>query len=372
MKCAKCGALLRVGSIYCSQCGQEAQIVSDDLLLEEEILQELLQDEPAKNDVPEEKAKRRNRKRGKKKLFLILSCVFLLLILAVALLLLLSHQRRNSYDYQMNRGRQYAAEKNYTKAVIYYENALALKENDLMVRFALIDLYELMGEEGDAISMLYDVIQLDNSNVEAFQRLIDVYQSKSDYDAILKLKELSEDPSVCALFDAFQVNAPVFQPQPGIYGDDFSISFSADTGCTIYFTINGKDPVADGQIYREPIRMEEQGTVSVLAVAVDEHKLYSEITSGEFTLKYQKPTTPRAIPDSGSFQMPVTIELKAEGEGHIYYTWDGTDPTVESTEYTGPIEVPEGNNILSVLFIDKHGLMSDVLKCNYKYIPTVN
>ena len=47
MKCAKCGAELKVGCIYCSSCGQEAQIVSDDSLLEEELLRQLLLEEEA-------------------------------------------------------------------------------------------------------------------------------------------------------------------------------------------------------------------------------------------------------------------------------------------------------------------------------------
>ena len=29
----------------------------------------------------------------------------------------------------------------------------------------------------------------------------------------------------------------------------------------------------------------------------------------------------------------------------------------------------EGNNILSLILVDKHGKTSDVLECNYKYIP---
>ena len=45
MKCAKCGAELKVGCIYCSVCGQEAQIVPDYNLLEDDLLKELLNEE---------------------------------------------------------------------------------------------------------------------------------------------------------------------------------------------------------------------------------------------------------------------------------------------------------------------------------------
>ena len=47
----------------------------------------------------------------------------------------------------------------------------------------------------------------------------------------------------------------------------------------------------------------------------------------------------------------------------IYYTWDGTDPTDTSARYTEPIEVPEGNNILSIIVVnDKTKLTSEILR----------
>lgn len=42
MVCAKCGAALTEGSIYCSRCGQEVQIVSELNVLEEEYLRSLM------------------------------------------------------------------------------------------------------------------------------------------------------------------------------------------------------------------------------------------------------------------------------------------------------------------------------------------
>ena len=44
MKCANCGAELKVGCVYCSVCGTEAQIVSDYNLLEDDFLRGLLKE----------------------------------------------------------------------------------------------------------------------------------------------------------------------------------------------------------------------------------------------------------------------------------------------------------------------------------------
>ena len=48
MKCANCGAELKVGCVYCSVCGKEAQIVSDYNLLEDDFLRGLLKEKKEK------------------------------------------------------------------------------------------------------------------------------------------------------------------------------------------------------------------------------------------------------------------------------------------------------------------------------------
>lgn len=62
MKCAKCGAELKKGCLYCSVCGHEAQIVSDYNVLEDDYLRSLLKDGEG-----EKIRRRRNRSRKKQK-----------------------------------------------------------------------------------------------------------------------------------------------------------------------------------------------------------------------------------------------------------------------------------------------------------------
>ena len=47
MKCAKCGAEIRPGCVYCSNCGQEAQIVTEINILEDDLLRSMLEEEDA-------------------------------------------------------------------------------------------------------------------------------------------------------------------------------------------------------------------------------------------------------------------------------------------------------------------------------------
>ena len=54
MKCAKCGAELKEGCLYCSVCGHEAQMVNGYSVLEEDYLKALLTDEASKDTSSEE------------------------------------------------------------------------------------------------------------------------------------------------------------------------------------------------------------------------------------------------------------------------------------------------------------------------------
>ena len=65
MKCAKCGAELKKGCLYCSVCGHEAQIVSDYNVLEDDYLRSLLKDgEGEKNPQEKEPEPKKTKKTG--------------------------------------------------------------------------------------------------------------------------------------------------------------------------------------------------------------------------------------------------------------------------------------------------------------------
>ena len=106
MKCAKCGAEIKEGCIYCSVCGNAVQIVPDYSVLEDDYLHSLLKEEesagkePAPAQAKQQKPKQPQRKKNRRLPFLIGGILLVLLVLAGILIkAAIDHRNANSYDY---------------------------------------------------------------------------------------------------------------------------------------------------------------------------------------------------------------------------------------------------------------------------------
>jgi tetratricopeptide (TPR) repeat protein len=395
MKCANCGAELKVGCIYCSVCGKEAQIVSDYNLLEDDFLRDMLKEredkirgeaarESHKKQAPDtdqtkqtgeartkqEQAGRpgKQKRRVKKRLVFAVVAIILLIILIVMTALMVNHSRDNSFDYQMEQARICLEEKDYRAAENYAAHALQLEEDSLEAKLLLADIYVLRGEEQKAAEILEQVCKIHTDNQEAYQKLIDIYDNQKDYQAILKLSEAVVDENVLQLFLKYLPDMPEFDMEEGVYTQEFSVGLSVEEGNSIYYTLDGTDP-RQGREYQEPIFVGPGQTVEIRAIARNGYEIYSDEITGKFVVELQKPGKPGVSPSGGSFYEAQDIVVTVPEGCRVYYTWDCTTPTESSAQYTKPIAMPEGNNILSLIVVDKYGMSSDVFRCNYIYIP---
>ena len=53
------------------------------------------------------------------------------------------------------------------------------------------------------------------------------------------------------------VHQPAFSQESGFYDNSFSLTLTADDGCTIYYTTDGSDPTPESEKYSEPITVED-------------------------------------------------------------------------------------------------------------------
>jgi hypothetical protein len=200
------------------------------------------------------------------------------------------------------------------------------------------------------------------------------------YDAVARATLYVKSSALSAYqsseaWDVFQTKKTVDQQacgQPTFQLADYILSMSTATaGATIYYTTDGNIPDRfNGTKFDKelPIDLEEGKTV-VKAALVDDEGRIGKVYTKKYEISFIKPEDPKINPESGRFTVPSQITILADGNCRLYYTWDGTDPTVESSEYTGPINIPEGNNVLSVVAIDKYGMSSNVVRQNYIYEP---
>lgn len=388
MKCANCGAEIRVGCVYCSACGKEAQIVSDYSLLEDDFLRDLLKEKEQKIKAGESASKKEGKaeisadkkpktsvsskkKRGKNtSLKWAVLAIIVLIILITGVILFANYKRNNSYDYQIKQAKDYKEENDYRNAEKYLKRALELDNTSIDARMLLAEVYHLQENPKDSENMLFEVIKLDSKNREAYQQLIQIYEEEKNYKSIQELSFTVTDEDILTLFDKYLPKAPELAPDGGTFQTEFMVEISGEEGCTIYYTIDGSDP-KEGTEYTEPFLIEpaEELEIKIRAIACNEFGLYSEETERDFQIKLKKPDTPRVTPKGGSFYGEQTVSVYVPDGCKVYYTWDGTEPTENSARYTEPLLIPEGNNILSMVLVDKYGMKSDVLKCNYIYIP---
>lgn len=383
MKCVKCGAELKEGCIYCSVCGNEAQIVPDFSVLEDDYLRTLLEEEQgtsakkAQTNAPQkEKQAPTKKKKLDNRIPILVVCVILVvaIVIGIVIKVLIDKKNANSYDYQVEAAEQEYIDKNYENALHYYKTALSLKPSDAAVRLAMADIYMEQSEYDTAMVLLVEAIDLEPQNEKAYKSLIAIYEEKEDYGSIAELASGVTDTDILELFEGYIVAAPIISPNEGEYEEYQNVILFSVEDYDIYYTLDGTTPDAENGIYYdadaadEGIALNESGKYTVRAVCVNENGISSEIAEATFDIQVVAPKYARVSPDGGRINSATTVTIEAEEDCTIYYTWDGTDPTEASPVYAEPLEIPTGNNILSVLVVsNKTGLDSGVYRTNFIY-----
>lgn len=375
MKCEKCGANIPQGYVYCSVCGAEVQLVPDYNFLDEDLLGsivqgELKEDEESKQEVETVISGAKTEKR--KNIYIwggictvILAAVLTLFVMYEAI----QYKHKNSYTYQYQQAEEFAAEGNIKEAIEYFHKALKLKPNDKAVKEQLYDLY-LKEENYKAASALLEEFIFDgNVEKESLEAIIDLYAKEEEYEKILTLYEKIGSSEWRDLFADYLVERPTFSNISGTYFRPLKIEISSVKDYDIFYTTDGSDPVSKGTLYEDSISFTEEGTTILTAVTRNEKGIYSEIAQAEYTIKYEPPEMPDVMPAGGTYTEPQMITIQVPMDCSAYYTWDGSDPTESSLKYQAPLEMPQGNQVLSVILVNSVGLKSCVYRVNYVYMP---
>ncbi len=69
---------------------------------------------------------------------------------------------------------------------------------------------------------------------------------------------------------------------------------------------------------------------------------------------------------SGQYSFYISVEIKIETEGDIFYTLDGSTPDETSYKYKDPIALTEGTTVVRAFVLDQNGNSSDIVSEVYE------
>ncbi len=132
------------------------------------------------------------------------------------------------------------------------------------------------------------------------------------------------------------VQTPTISPAGGTFTNSASVTLACGTtGATIYYTVDGSDPIAGSTVYSGPFLLSSNATVKAKATAGGMND--SAIAAAGFSIvpSTTAAATPSISPNGGTYSPAVTVTLAGATPGStIYYTLDGSVPTVSSPIYT--------------------------------------
>lgn len=390
MFCPKCGKEADSEHTFCPDCGTELQLVPE-YEMDEELIngfdderkkdREPMDDlfdgieffenkKKASNTVPAKKALEKGntgkKKIDKNKMLMaqIIGLSVLIIAAVIALVVLFGHQsRKNSDSYQIDKAQEYMEKKNYSKALEHYKNAYGVKAKPEVIIGIAKCYYELGDKESAALYYL-EAAENDSKNEEVFKSLLKIYDELDDKDGIRKLYNIAQTQSIRDLFAGYLSSEPIFSIEEGTYNDLTEVTLSIAEKGDIYYTLDGSAATEESTKYKEPIQLEEGKTV-IHAVAKTKTGQLSDEVIKTYEIVLETPKAPGITPDSGKYSESTRIEVAVEEGSTIYYTTDGSVPTEESRTCSGSFPMPIGNNIISVMYVDKNGKTSDVTKKNY-------
>jgi O-glycosyl hydrolase len=141
---------------------------------------------------------------------------------------------------------------------------------------------------------------------------------------------------------------PTFTPAAGAYTSAQAISIAdTTTGASIYYTLDGTTPTASSIKYTSPFVVSATTTVSAIAIASGLSN--SAVASALYTISLPAAATPVYSPMAGTYTSAQTVSISDGSAGAtIYYTLDGSTPTVSSARYTAALSVSATTTINSI------------------------
>lgn len=366
MNCPNCGAKIVNGKLYCGKCGNEIHIVPDfEAELEENLsasISNLAEEISRTSDKPQTEKKRI------KKAGILITSLLLSILLTGGICFTLKYIRYHSFEYQMEKGKEFFLKGSYEKADGYYRRARELNKEDPEVALILAEICMINGAIDEYEFYLTEVIANKASTQEqletAYSKMVGLFVEREEYTGINELLSRCKNEKIKASYQKYMATAPVFNYETGNYEKAIPLKLTTDSVGRIYYTMDGSDPDRNSHLYTAPILLEE-GSIVLKAILINEYGVESEIVEKRYQINVTEELVPEISAISGKYHNPTLIRVENAYGRDVYYTTDGTKPTLISQLYTEPIPMPLGESIFCFAFFDEDGICGKVEERKY-------
>ena len=150
-------------------------------------------------------------------------------------------------------------------------------------------------------------------------------------------------------------------PKEGLYNTTKTVTLTSSESGTIYYTTDGTTPTTSSKVYTTPIQITSTTTLEYLTIDLAGNK--SPIYTQTYTIDKTVPTAKASL-KSGVYNTNKVVTLSMSKIGTIFYTLNGSTPSLKSAKYTKPITVTS-TTTLKFFAIDAAGNKSPIYTNKY-------
>ncbi|MBO4834793.1 MAG: chitobiase/beta-hexosaminidase C-terminal domain-containing protein [Lachnospiraceae bacterium] len=192
---------------------------------------------------------------------------------------------------------------------------------------------------------------------------------------IVLVSKSKKEPEEKDFSDRITANAE----EGGVYSAPFDLTLWSEKDYRITYTLDGSEPNVNSVPYGQPIRFSNSdigGDSMQVTLKAASYNKNGSILGGKITLNFTVTksmiASPTMEPDSGDYYESEYIYIYGPEGADIYYTYDGSTPSKNSSLYTGPIQMKRGNYVLNAIAIDQSGVQSEVASYVYNLVIESN
>ncbi len=378
MKCPNCGFEIPEGHMYCDSCGTEINFVPDFEPEVENTINATLSGMADELNKEERQKKLQLEKRRAlirsifSKWWILAIAAALIAVISVGLHFFFAYNNKTSF-YYLSRAESEKNSGNMDSAISYLIEGHSQFPDNSDIIFRMSDYYLEDGKKDEAVDALMLIISSalfpEEKVLNAYESIISIYKQTGDYDKLSELFSNTDDELIADLKNRYVPHMPSMSPSSGNY-DIVTVSMKMldGSGNQIYYTVNDGEPNKDSILYQAEIVLDEEGTYDVKAVAVNEYGISSVVCQNQYTIEKSAPQPPEIMEPSGEYNQNTMIVAVAEADCTIFYTTDGSDPTMDSKQYISPITMPVGTSRYRFIAYDEDGNFSEIVDREYHLV----